>query len=135
MTKPRRDPMRSRMNSIVSCSEVHQWALLWLMEAELLKSRGRRCTPTVVWSIVLRAAARMTSVFAACRDLANAPSQQAVFDALEAGLPRTLRVLEKRLNWAMTSSWPRRLQRRCWQVAIDWHLIPYYGEPHKSRNE
>jgi hypothetical protein len=129
--------MRSRMNSIVSCSEVHQWALLWLMKGELLKERGRRskCTPTVVWSIVLRAAARMISIFAACRDLANAPSQQAVFDALEAGLPRTLPVLEKRLNWALTTSWPRRLQRRRWQVAIDWHLTPYYGEAHKSRNE
>jgi hypothetical protein len=128
--------MRSRMNSIVSCSEVHQWALLWLMQAEVLKNRGgHKCMPTVVWSIVLRAAARMISVFAACRDLANAPSQQAVFDALEAGLPRTLPVLEKRLNRALTTSWPRRLQRRRWQVAIDWHLIPYYGEPRKSRNE
>jgi hypothetical protein len=127
--------MRSRMNSIVSCSEVHQWALLWLMQAELLKDCGRRCTPTVVWSIVLRAAARMISVFAACRDLANAPSQEAVFNALEAGLPRTLPVLEKRLNRALTTSWPRRLQRRRWQVAIDWHLTPYYGEPHQSRNE
>ena len=127
--------MRSRMNSIVSCSEVHQWALLWLLEAELLKDRGGRCTPTVVWSIVLRAASRMISVFAACRDLANAPSQQAVFDALEAGLPRTLRVLEKRLNWALTNSWSRRLQRRRWEVAIDWHLVPYYGEALKSRNE
>src|SRR5712691_8921847 len=136
-TKPRRDPMRSRMNSIVSCSEVHQWALLWLMQAEVLKERGRRskCTPTVVWSIVLRAAARMISIFAACRDLANAPSQQAVFDALEAGLPRTLPVLERRLNGALTTSWPRRLRRRHWEVAIDWHLTPYYGEPHQSRNE
>ncbi len=128
--------MRSRMNSIVSCSEVHQWALLWLMKAELLKDRGRTCTPTVVWSIVLRSAARMISVFAACRDLANAPSQQAVFDALEAGLPRTLPVLEKRLNSAWTTtSWSRRLQRHRWQVAIDWHLVPYYGEAYKSRNE
>jgi hypothetical protein len=123
------------MNSIVSCSEVHQWALLWLLKAELLKDHGPVCTATVVWSIVLRAAARLLSVFAGCRDLANAPSQQAVFDALEDGLPRTLPVLEKRLNGALTSSWPRRLQRRHWQVAIDWHLIPYYGQPQKSRSE
>lgn len=130
--------MRSRMNSIVSCSEVHQWALLWLTKAKILKELGRRrtaCTAPAVWSVVLGAAARMTSIFAACRDLANAPSQQAVFDALEADLPRTLPVLEKRLNWALTTSWPRRLQRRCWQVAIDWHLIPYYGEAYHSRNE
>jgi hypothetical protein len=127
--------MRSRTNSIVSCSEVHQWALSWLMQAELLKDRGRRCTPVVVWSILLRAAARLVSVFAACRDLANAPSQQAVFDALEAGLPRTLRTLEGRLNEALTMARPRRLQRRSWRVAIDWHLEPYYGQPYKSRNE
>src|SRR5437660_6772245 len=133
-TKPRRDPMRSQMNSIVSCSEVHQWALLWLMNSEVLKERGQRskCTSTVVWSIVLRAAARLISVFAACRDLVKAPSQQAVFDALEAGLPRTLPVLEKRLNWALTPSWSNRLKRRCWEVAIDWHLVPYYGEADKS---
>src|SRR5438876_546696 len=125
--------MRSRMNSIVSCSEVHQWALSWLVEAKLLKDRGHYlCTATVVWSLVLRAAARLISVFAACRDLVKAPSQQAVFDALEAGLPRTLPVLEKRLNWALTSSWSKRLKRRCWEVAIDWHLVPYYGEADKS---
>jgi DDE family transposase len=129
--------MGSRMNSIVSSSEIHQWALLWLMNSEILKERGRhsKCTSTVVWSIVLRAAARTISIFAACRDLANAPSQQAVFDALEAGLPRTLPVLEKRLNWALTNSWPSRLKRRRWEVAIDWHLIPYYGQAHQSRNE
>jgi hypothetical protein len=123
------------MNSIVSCSEVHQWALLWLLKAELLKDHGPQCTATVVWSIVLRAASRLLSVFAGCRDMANAPSQQAVFNALEAGLPRTLPVLEKRLNWALTTSWPRRLRRRRWQVAIDWHLIPYYGQAYQSRNE
>jgi hypothetical protein len=27
------------------------------------------------------------------------------------------------------------MRRRSWDVAIDWHLQPYYGQPHKSRNE
>jgi hypothetical protein len=93
------------------------------------------CTAVTVWNVLLRAAARMISVFAACRDLAQAPSQQAVFDALQDGLPRTLAVLEKRLNWALTTEWPRRLRRVCWRVAIDWHLVPYYGQPDRSRNE
>jgi hypothetical protein len=106
-----------------------------LLEARLLKDHGWLCTAVVVWSVVLRAAARLTSVLAACRDLSEAPSQQAVFDALTDGLPRTLQVLEKRLNWALLSSWPRRLQRRSWEVAIDWHLTPYYGQPKDSRNE
>jgi hypothetical protein len=127
--------MRSRKNSIVSAGEVHQWALQWLLDARLLKDHGWLCKAVVVWNVVLRAAARMTSVFAACRDLANAPSQQAVFDALVGGLPRTLRVLERRLNEALTCACPRRMRRRGWHVAIDLHLVPYYGEPDRSRNE
>lgn len=126
--------MRSGTNDVNSC-QAHQWALAWLLQADLLKTRGRVCTAVVVWSIVLRAAARMASIFAACQDLAHAPSSQAVFDALLAGLPKTLSVLERRLNASLTGHLPRRLRRRAWRVAIDWHLVPYYGQPNKSRNE
>jgi hypothetical protein len=58
-----------------------------------------------------------------------------VFDALEAGLPRTLSVLEQRLQRGLTEHWHQRMQRRRWPLAIDWHLVPYYGEPQGSRNE
>ena len=126
--------MRSGTN-FVNSSQTRQWALEWLLQADLLKARGRVCTAVVVWSIVLRAASRMVSIFAACQDLADAPSSQAVFDALVIGLPKTLSVLERRLNESLTGHLPRRMRRRSWQVAIDWHLVPYYGEPNKSRNE
>jgi hypothetical protein len=126
--------MHSGTNWINSC-QVHQWAIEHLLESDLLKARGRLCTAMVVWSIVLRAASRMVSIFAACQDMANAPSSQAVFDALVAGLPKTLSVLERRLNDSLTNHLPRRMRRRAWQVAIDWHLVPYYGEPESSRNE
>jgi putative transposase len=85
--------------------------------------------------MVLRAAARMTSIYAACRDVAKAPSDQALFNALHDGLPKTLKVLERRLNEALTSHLTRTMRRRSWDVAIDWHLVPYYGQPSKSRNE
>jgi hypothetical protein len=127
--------MRSRKNAIISRHEVHAGALQWLLDARLLKDHGWLCSAAVVWNIVLRASARMTSVFAACRDLVHAPTQQAVFNALEEGLPKTLRVLEKRLHWALTTLWPRRLKARSWNVGIDLHLQPYYGEPDRSRNE
>jgi hypothetical protein len=127
--------MRSRTSHSISSGEVHQWALEWLLQARLLKDHGWLCTAPVVWSIVLRAAARMTSVFAACRDLADGPSDHAVFSALAEGLPKTLPVLERRLNEALTGRLPRRLRRRAWEVAIDWHLVPYYGQPQRSRNE
>ena len=89
----------------------------------------------VVLNIVLRAAARQISISAACRDLADAPSDQTVMTALEAGLPKTLSVLERRLNESLTGQLPRRMRRRSWQVATDWHLSPYYGQPHQSKNE
>jgi hypothetical protein len=86
-------------------------------------------------NIVLRAAARMISISAACRDLAGGPSDQAVMNGLRRGLPHSRTTLEKRLNVALTGELPRCLRRRKWEVAIDWHLTPYYGQPQRSRNE
>jgi len=127
--------MRSRTSHTISSREVHEWALNWLLASKLLKDHGWLCTATVVWSMVLRAAARMTSIYAACRDLAEAPSEQALFNALHDGLPKTLKVLERRLNESLTTQLSRGMRRRSWDVAIDWHLVPYYGQPDKSRNE
>lgn len=127
--------MRSRMSHTITSGEVHRWTLNWLLESKLIKDHGWLCTAAVVWNIVLRAAARMISVAAACRDLADAPSDNAVLGALGDELPKTLRVLERRLNFALTGNLPRSLRRRAWEVAIDWHLVPYYGEPLRSRNE
>lgn len=127
--------MRSRKSHIINSQEVHQWALNWLVDAKLLKDHGWLCTAAVVWGVVLRAASRMISVYAAVRDLADAPSGGAVFTALVEGLPKTLPVLEKRLNGALTGYLPRRMRRGSREVAIDFHLVPYYGRPHKSRNE
>jgi hypothetical protein len=127
--------MRSRTNYIISSCELYSWIQKWLLRTRLLKDHGWKCTAPVVLGIVLRAAARKISVSAACDDLSRAPSDQAVMTALEDGLPKTLAVLERRLNEALTDQLPRRMRRRQWQVAIDWHLSPYYGQPMKSRNE
>jgi hypothetical protein len=127
--------MRSRTSHTISSREVHEWALQWLLAARLLRDHGWLCTATVVWSVVLRAAARMISPYAACRDLSDGPCGQSVFDALTSGLPKTLSVLERRLNESLTGHWTRGMRRRSWKVAIDWHLAPYYGDPHRSRNE
>ena len=127
--------MRSANSHTISSPEVHQWSLNWLLHAKLLKDHGWLCTATVVWGIVLRAASRSISVSAACCDLSEGPSDQAVMTALGEGLPKTLPVLERRLNEALTTNMPRYMRKRRWKIAIDWHLSPYYGQPHKSRNE
>lgn len=127
--------MRSGTNCTITSGRVCSWTLETLLQAKLVKDHGWRCTASVVLSIVLRAAARSISVSGACRDLAKGPSDQAVMTALEDGLPKTLAVLERRLNEALTGPLPRGMRRRAWEVAIDWHLSPYYGQPQKSRNE
>lgn len=127
--------MRSRTSHTISSSEVHQCALSWLGESVRLKDHGWKCSSAVVWSIVLRAAAQMTSISAACRDLSGGPSDAAVLTALEEGLPRTLKALENQLHGALTNHVPQRVRKRSWPVAIDWHLVPYYGQPQSSRNE
>lgn len=127
--------MRSRTSHTISSREVHAWALKWLLASNLLKDHGWLCTATVVWNIVLRASARMVSIYTACCDLADAPSDQALFNALRGGLPKTLKALERRLNESLTGHLSRGMRRRKQKVAIDFHLVPYYGQPHESHNE
>lgn len=127
--------MRSRTNSTINSGRVYSWALRLLLDAKLAKDHGWKCTAAIVLGITLRAAARSISISAACKDLSKAPSGQAVMTALDEGLPKTLLVLERRLNDALIDRVPRGMRRRAWNVAIDWHLQPYYGEPFQSRNE
>jgi len=127
--------MRSGTNCSITSGEVYSWSRECLLQAKLAKDHGWLCTATVVLSIALRAAGRSISISAACRDLAHGPSDRAVMTALETGLPRTLAGLERRLHDALVSNLPPRMRRQAWDVAIDWHLQPYYGQPQKSRNE
>jgi putative transposase len=105
------------------------------MQALPLKAPGWKCTTLAVWSILIRAAARMSSLGAGCRDLSSAPSSQAVFDALDRGLPKTLKALENQLDRLLAGPLPGRWKRATWTIAVDWHLVPYYGQPDRSRNE
>ena len=127
--------MRSRTNCSISRGEVYAWARDGVLQAKLVRDHGWLCTAAVVLGIVLRAAGRSISVSAACRDLGRGPSDEAVMTALEDTLPKTLPVLERRLNEALVGYVPRWMRRRAWETAIDLHLAPYYGQPFKSRNE
>jgi putative transposase len=90
----------------------------------------------VVWRILLIAAARMTSIFAACRDLAGAPSDDAIGKALARWLPARTKTLEEWFEPVLAGQWlPRSLFRKSRLVAFDYHHIPYHGEPSRHANE
>jgi hypothetical protein len=93
-----------------------------------LTDHGPKCTAAILWTVLLYAAARLTSLAAACAALRDAPSDTAAHDALLAGLP-AFAELQRRLNRALQGDLPQALRRRRQPLAIDLTLIPYHGEP------
>jgi putative transposase len=99
--------------------------IAWLSAAVRLPGDRRTCHPPVVWQVLLWAAAFAGSLAAACRAIPNAPTGQAVWDALRPALPKRRRTLERRLLAALHAPLPRR--PRPARLAIDYHQVPYYG--------
>lgn len=125
--------MRSRQDYIVTKDEVHGYANQWLL-ALRLEYEGTKCTASTLLQVLLIAAARVVSIFAACRDLADAPSDQTIRNALAASLPE-MTELERRLNRALLTELPKALRRRARMIAIDLTLIPYHGQPLRHEKE
>jgi len=127
--------MRSRKKEyIITKDEVHGYANEWLASAVRLEYEGRKCTTHVLLQILLIAASRVVSVFAACRDLADAPTSVTIFNALYATLPE-IQELERRLNRALVTKVPRALRRKARILAMDLTLIPYHGGPANDKKE
>ncbi|MCI0348523.1 MAG: transposase [Acidobacteriales bacterium] len=120
--------MRPRGDYIVTKDEVHGYANHWLGAALKLKYQGTKCTASTLLQILLMAAARAASIFAVCRDLADAPSDQTIRNALAGALPE-IPELQRRLNRALATKLPKALVRKARIIAIDLTLIPYHGQP------
>ncbi len=113
---------------------------LYLYAATLLQAQlrwrdyGPKCTATRLLGVLFYAAAQLCSVFAACSRLREAPSDQAVRNALVALCPEA-RVLEQQFNRSFAQQLPKALRRRRNRLAIDLTLIPYHGQPHQRIEE
>ncbi len=130
--------MRSRKNSkahwVLTSQEVHKCAEERLQKYVPFNETGQKCTAGVLWKILLWAAARVCSIAAVCRRW-HGISDETVYQALAAQLPKRARDLEKKLNAALVHELPRGVLKRARQVAIDYHEIPYHGKPRKHANE
>jgi hypothetical protein len=127
--------MRSSKNQYtITAPEVHQRAGAMFQDHLKLTDHGRKCPCAVLLNILFFAASRITSVNAACRNLAKAPTEQTVFNALAATLP-PYDELEKRLNNALIDRLPKALRKGSHYLAIDLTLIPYHGEPFRDPRE
>jgi Transposase DDE domain len=99
-----------------------------------LRDHGPKCTAVTLLTVLFYAAARITSLAAACKALVLAPAYQATHDALLATLP-AIHELQRRLNRALQGDLPQALRRSRQPIAIDLHLVPYHGEPLHDADE
>lgn len=120
--------MRSRTDSTLSVRAVHAHAATLVEEHLKIRDHGPKCRASVLISILFFAASRMRSLFDACGRLRDAPSDQAVRDALVAMLPGRSQ-LERRTGAGLSAELPAWLTKRRQRLAIDLTLIPYHGLP------
>jgi Transposase DDE domain len=126
-------PMRQDQYTLTA-ADVQRHVCVRLQRHLQLADHRRQCTPAVLWAILCWAAARISSLAAACAALKDAPCDQAVRDALLASLP-DVASLKRRINRALAGDLPKALKRRKQPVAIDLVNIPYYGECYKDKSE
>ena len=69
------------MTRKITAVEVSGHAKQWIEPPLKLQDAGPKCTASVVLGLVVIAASKLSSIFAACRDLAIAPSDQAIRNA------------------------------------------------------
>ena len=119
---------------ILDRKKVHRLAAEHLQAHLKFKDYKRKTSAPVLWSLLLAAAARITSLSDACGRLRDAPSDETARKALLATLPDYAE-LQRQLNAALVGHLPKALRRRLQRLAIDLALIPYHGKPFRDLDE
>jgi putative transposase len=119
---------------ILDRNQVHRLAAEHLQAHLEFKDYKRKTSAQVLWSLLLAAAARITSLSDACGRLDDAPSDETARKALLATLP-DYAALQRQLNSALAGHLPKTLRRHLQRLAIDLTLIPYHGQPMHDLNE
>jgi hypothetical protein len=114
--------------------QVHRSATRHLQAHVPLRDFQRKVTISTLWSVLLVAAADVTSIHAACGRLKGLPAEETIRQALYACLPEFAQ-LQRQLNGALAGHLPKALRRRRQRLALDLTLIPYHGEPFRDPKE
>ena len=118
----------------VTCKDVQEHTASLLEQKAGLKPTKGKCTLSVMIHLICAAAARLTSLYDTCTQMKDAPSNETARLALLATLPDYAK-LQQGVNRALVADIPRPLRERRHHVAIDLHLVPYYGSPMKDPKE
>src|SRR3954453_17352627 len=115
-------------------NQVHRAAAAHLQAHLQFRDYKRKTSAQVLWSLLLAAAARITSLSDACQRLPDVPSDETARKALLATLP-DYATLQRQLNAALVGHLPKALRRRLQRLAIDLTLIPYHGKAFPDPDE
>lgn len=126
--------MRSRTKHTVSVRAVHAHAATLVEEQLEIRDHGPKCRASVLIAVLFFAASRIRSVFDACQQLRDVPSDQAVRNALVAMLPE-MSQLERRINTGLSAELSPSMTKRKQRLAVDLTLIPYHGRPFADPKE
>src|SRR3954454_23529 len=119
---------------ILDRNRVHRLAAEHLQEHLKFKDYKRTCSAQILWSLLLAAAARITSLSDACQRLDNVPSDETARKALLATLP-DYAALQRQLNAALAGHLPKALRKHLQRLAIDLTLVPYHGQAFRDPAE
>ncbi len=118
----------------MTSTDIYRYAATWLQQQLQWCDHGPKTTVSVLFQILFYAAGQVCSIFAACGRLRDAPSDQAVRDALNALCP-DCECLERQFNASFAQQVPKGLKKRPQRLAIDLTLLPYYGKPDSQAEE
>src|SRR3954469_12974957 len=121
-------------NHTLDRRQVHRAAAEHLQAHLQFKDYKRKTPASVLWSLLLAAAARITSLSDARQRLDEAPSDETARKALLATLPDSA-TLQRQLNAALAGHLPKALRKQFPRLAIDLTLIPYHGQPFRDPAE
>src|SRR5258708_20054260 len=119
--------MRKAQYTVTGKDVQEHTAALLEQKAGLNPTEGK-CSRSILMLLVCAAAARLTSLYDACAQMKDAPSGETARQALLATLPEYAK-LQQGVNRALVADVPKPLRERKQRVAMDLHLVPYYGSP------
>src|SRR5512135_938956 len=134
LTEPTPEEAMRPPHRILDRQKVHRLAADHLQAHLQFKNYKRKTSAQLLWSLLLAAAARITSLSDACQRLRDAPSDETARKALLATLP-DYATLQRQLNTALAGHLPKTLRKRLQRLAIDLTLIPYHGQPFRDLDE